>query len=122
MTDSDLLFYLDNCTLRETNGNELTTEQKETFWKAMNMLLISRKKYWFLRGESDINLQRHYYTDSSNPTLLAEVIFNVGAKGRFCLREEDDLMFNNTSKTNFSIICDLIQEEIFSRAIATYWC
>ena len=110
--DYPLWLILNECTLKDANGNELSSKQSCIFCEFMMMLSFSSKKTWTARGDSDANLQRHYNTDTSNPQLLSLYLFNIGAKGRLCLHTANGINPEDTSSSNFRNICELLKSAL----------
>ncbi|MBD5379638.1 MAG: hypothetical protein HDR74_07105 [Bacteroides sp.] len=68
------------------------------------MLTPSRHKTLFARGESDANLRKHYFEDTSSMDQLLYMIFCIGEKGRICLNDNDWIDPDDISIDNFSRI------------------
>ena len=101
-----------NCNLKSSDMNELTHKQCVNFCSFIMLLSSSRKMSWFARGESDDNLSKHYNVNTSNPQLLAQIMFNIGAKGRLCLHNENGIDPDGISTDNFIKICNLIKSAL----------
>lgn len=93
------------CIFKDANMIQLSSEQCATFCTFMMMLSSSGKKSIIARGDSDENLLKHYNVDTSDPQILAQYIFKIGAKGRLCLYHENGIDPDDTTTDNFSAIC-----------------
>lgn len=80
----------------------------------MTMISSSRIKTLIARGESDSNLLIHYNTNTSNPTLLCEFMFNIGEKGRLCLRDDKWVDPDDVTEDNFKNICKMLSDALKS--------
>lgn len=98
-----------NCNLRSSDMAELTNNQCVTFCNFIMLLTSCREMTLFARGESDDNLTKHYNVGISDPQMLAQMIFNIGAKGRLCLHNENGIDPDDTSTVNFNRICEFMK-------------
>lgn len=101
-----------NCNLKNSDMNELTHKQCVTFCSFIMLLSSPRRMSLVARGESDDNLSKHYNVNTSDPQLLAQIMFNIGAKGRLCLHKEYGIDPDDTSPTNFKKICELMRSAL----------
>lgn len=100
--------FLSKCVLKDSNMAELSNSQCAKFCSFMMLFNTSRKKTFVARGESDENLMNHYNFDTSDPQMLAQILFNIGAKGRLSLSYKNGIDPDDTSTTNFAEICKLM--------------
>lgn len=107
-----LFFILSNKRLVRGNGVELSHDELIKLWEFYNLFVESRYSKQIIRGESDENLRKQFFTDSKNPELLAECLFMTGEKGRVCWTDKAFLDPDNVSIENFESICGLLNRAI----------
>lgn len=102
----DLFFVLSNKRLLKSDGESLSQSELLKLWEFYNLIRGGGYSKLIMRGESDENLDRQFFVDTTNPVVLAESLFLTGEKARNCWA---DILFvdpENTSVENFERIIE----------------
>ena len=108
----DLFFALSNKKLLNSSGQVLSLNELLKLWEFYNLIKGSSYSRLILRGESDENLYRQFYADTTTPVALAGCLFMTGEKARNCWNNNNFVDADDTSPDNFKRICESLYHAI----------
>ena len=108
----DLFSVLSRKRLLKSSGESLSQRELLKLWEFYNLIRGGGYSKLIMRGESNENLRRQFFIDTTDPVFLAEFIFMTGEKARICWTDNYFVNPEDISVENFERILESLSHYI----------